>query len=178
MSWAEGIRRGIFISDCALRPDEKRNDDNEEHEIEVIRDSNFLEHDLIQFEKEEDSVSSIHDVHFFIDYSGNQLFPFELVDSKTEENLKKSEDEDHEFGDFQKADVKSEEIDESVHQKTEELHEYAEKSHVYHENLIDFTNEQLAIDEQLQGSDSDLQSGNFYPSISIKFIRISIEFNV
>ncbi|KAI3720133.1 hypothetical protein L6452_21043 [Arctium lappa] len=151
--------------------------ETEESEIEVIRDSNCLEHDLIRFEKEEDSISAIRDVQFFIDYSGNQLFPFELLDSKTEENPKNSEDEDHEFGDFQKAQVKSEEIDDSFHRKTEELTKYGEKYVVYHENLIDFTDEQVAVDEEtrtpsvdneeLRENDSDLHSVDEEESVSI-----------
>ncbi|KAJ9563770.1 hypothetical protein OSB04_008930 [Centaurea solstitialis] len=155
----EGIR-----SDCGEENEdiesEKGND--EENEIEVIRDSNYLEQDLIQFEKEEDSISEIHDVQFFIDYSGNdRLFPFELVDSKTEESSKKYED-DHEFGDFQKArvesELESEEVDESVDRKTEESIKRVDRSLVYHEDLIDFGNEQAAIDEEVHGSDSDLHS--------------------
>lgn len=158
---------------------EDEKDETEEPEIEVIRELNSFEENLILFDKGEDLHS--HDLKFFIDYSGNQLFPFELHDTKTDEHGKKSEDhevlaskteenqinfedEDHEFGEFQKAHVNSREIDGSVHEKTEELSKFVE-------NSIDFGNEEVEIDEEihtpvieneeLQESDSDIHSGKF-----------------
>lgn len=155
--------------------------ETEEHKIEVMRDLKLFEENLVHFEKGEDLHS--HDLQFFIDYSGTQLFPFEildlktdehinisedddreLLDLKTEENQSNSEDDDHEFGDFQKAQVNSQEIDDSLYQKTEESSHFVE-------NLIDFGNEEVAIDQETQiplidigeihDSDSDIHSGNF-----------------
>nr|GFC69320.1 zein-binding domain-containing protein [Tanacetum cinerariifolium] len=88
---------------------EKSSIKDEEFETEDLHLSSF-EKDMVQVEKGEDLHSQ--DLKFFIHYSGNQLFPFELHDSKTEElgevgeliDLKTEEtrhsleDEDHEFG--------------------------------------------------------------------------------
>ncbi|KAI3744377.1 hypothetical protein L1987_57456 [Smallanthus sonchifolius] len=108
--------------------------ETEEHDIEVVRESNCVEEDLIQFENGEDLNSLDLD----------QLFPFELCDPKIEEHPGSFEDEDHEFGDFQIAQMNSQEIIDSIHQKTE--------------NLIDFRDEEIQtplIDtEELQDSHS------------------------
>ncbi|KAI3796132.1 hypothetical protein L1987_38796 [Smallanthus sonchifolius] len=108
--------------------------ETEEHEIEVVRESKCVEEDLIQFENGEDLNSLDID----------QLFPFELRDPKIEEHPGSFEDEDHEFGDFQIAQMNSQEIADSFHQKTE--------------NLIDFGDEEIQtplIDtEELQDSHS------------------------
>nr|XP_043613617.1 myosin-binding protein 2 isoform X2 [Erigeron canadensis] len=77
--------------------------------------------DLIQFEKKEDanldtySEKAQQDLEFFLDYSGSQLVPIESIDPDTEEFIKKSVvDDDQEFGDFQKAQVMSESVMETV----------------------------------------------------------------
>lgn len=79
--------------------------ETEATEIESVKD------DLIQFEKKDDSNSETpaQDLEFFLDYSGHQLVPIESIDATTVEFLNNSEvHEDHEFGDFQKAQVTSE----------------------------------------------------------------------
>ncbi|KAI3763753.1 hypothetical protein L2E82_13750 [Cichorium intybus] len=135
--------------------DDDEEQETEEAEIDVMKDLNAFEQELIQFGKGEDLNSQ--DLQFFIDYSGNQLFPFELLDTKTEEIRNDPEDEDHEFGDFQKAQVISKEIDESVHQETEESSKFSEKTLVSNENLMDFGNEQVAIDQQTQTPSIDTE---------------------
>ncbi|XP_023746757.1 myosin-binding protein 2 [Lactuca sativa] len=129
--------------------------ETEEAEIEVIRDLNAFEQSLIQFDKGEDLNS--HDLHSFIDYSGNQLFPFELSDPKTDEIRTDPEEEDHEFGDFQKAQVNSGEIYDSDHQKTEESSKFSEKTVAYHESLIYFGNAQVVDDEKTQSPAIDTE---------------------
>ncbi|KAL4586726.1 hypothetical protein LXL04_011370 [Taraxacum kok-saghyz] len=138
-------------SDCVEEAPKVVDDEEletEEAEVEVIRDLNAFGQDLIQFGKGEDLNSQ--DLQFFIHYNGNQLFPFELPISKTEEIRNDPEDEGHEFGDFQKAQVNLSKIDDSVHQETEESSEFSEKTVVSQENLIDFHDEKVAIDDQTQ----------------------------
>ncbi|XP_071735583.1 myosin-binding protein 2-like [Rutidosis leptorrhynchoides] len=159
-----------------------------EYHAEVMKDLKSFEENLIQLEKGEDL--HFHDLQFFADYSGNQLFPFEILDLKTEEALNISvdddnhelhnleteevqdryEDDDHEFGDFQKAQENSQEIDDFLHQKTEESSKFVE-------NLIDFGNEEGLIDEETQiplinmdeshESDSDIHSVHEEDDVSI-----------
>ncbi|KAJ0683412.1 putative myosin-binding protein [Helianthus annuus] len=106
-----------------------------EHEVEITRELNSIEENLIQFENGEDLDSQ--DLQFFTEYSGDKLFPFELADKKTEElsDSIEEEEEDHEFGDFQEAKMN---LQETV---------------VFHENLsdlIDFGDEKVATNEETQ----------------------------
>ncbi|MFS8028780.1 putative myosin-binding protein [Helianthus anomalus] len=104
-----------------------------EQEVEISRELNSIEENLIQFENGEDLNSQ--DLQFFTEYSGDKLFPFELADGKTEEHQNVIEEEDHEFGDFQEAQMNSQE------------------TVVCHENLtdlIDFGDEKVAANEETQ----------------------------
>ncbi|GJW05358.1 zein-binding domain-containing protein [Tanacetum coccineum] len=160
---------------------EKHSTKDEEFETEDLHLSSF-EKDLVQLEKGEDLHSQ--DLKFFIHYSGNQLFPFELdyskteelgevgelIDLKTEETRHNLEDEDHEFGDFQKANLISIENVDSAHQKKEDLAKFIE-------NLIDFGSEEVVIHQETQtpsiesedihDSDSDLHSLHEEDHVSI-----------
>nr|KAJ0190800.1 hypothetical protein LSAT_V11C800406650 [Lactuca sativa] len=147
--------------------------ETEATEIESVKD------DLIQFEKKDDSNSETpaQDLEFFLDYSGHQLVPIESIDATTVEFLNNSEvHEDHEFGDFQKAQVTSESTIETVTQElvkaTEETlsvlqnskelessklaeldsmeFEETENSLVFHANLSAFSNEKPAMSEENQ----------------------------
>ncbi|KAL8224408.1 hypothetical protein R6Q57_019883 [Mikania cordata] len=97
--------------------------ETEEPEIEPIKQ------DLIQFEKREDSKSETptQDLEFFLDHSGNELVPIELIDPNTEtlEGNLEFED-DQEFGDFQKAqdalESKTETVTEELLQEDQETH--------------------------------------------------------
>ncbi|XP_076904335.1 myosin-binding protein 3-like [Bidens hawaiensis] len=63
---------------------------------------------LNQFEEKLDSTSDFlpQDLEFFFDYSGSQLVPIELIDSEESQSiLEANQEQDHEFGDYQKADV-------------------------------------------------------------------------
>ncbi|CAI9296901.1 unnamed protein product [Lactuca saligna] len=147
--------------------------ETEATEIESIKD------DLIQFEKKDDSNSETpaQDLEFFLDYSGHQLVPIESIDATTVEFRNNSEvHEDHEFGDFQKAQATSESTMEtvtqelvkatdetlSVLQNSKELEssklaeldsmefEETENSLVFHANLSAFSNEKPAMSEDNQ----------------------------
>ncbi|KAL8268927.1 hypothetical protein R6Q59_002725 [Mikania micrantha] len=127
--------------------DEDEEIETEELEVEVTRDSDSIEMDLSQFENQEDLNSQV--LQFFSDNNGDQLFPFELPDPQIEEHATNFEDEEHEFGDFQKA----------------------------HENLIDFGDEEIAMEEEtqtqlidtkeLQDKDSDTHSVHEEDDVSI-----------
>ncbi|PWA76406.1 Zein-binding domain-containing protein [Artemisia annua] len=147
---------------------EKHSTKDEEFDTEDLHLNSF-EKDLVQIEKGEDLHSQ--DLKFFIHYSGNQFFPFELHDSKaeeldevrelidlkTEENRHNLEDEDHEFGDFQKANLISIENVDSDHRKTEDLSKFIV-------NLIDFGSEEVVISQEAQAS--SIESEDFQDSDS------------
>nr|XP_043626865.1 myosin-binding protein 3-like [Erigeron canadensis] len=155
--------------------EEDEEGETEEIETEVSREFKSFEQNLIQLDKGEDLNS--HDLKFFIDYSGIQLFPFELPDSKTGElgvngqekdhevlgsKTKENEEEDHEFGDFQEAQVDSQESYDSADPRTEVSSKFVE-------NLIDFGDEKVDIEletqvpfiktELLQEGDSNIHLG-------------------
>ncbi|KAK1425696.1 hypothetical protein QVD17_21051 [Tagetes erecta] len=108
---------------------DEENFETGEHEIEVSKESNPIEDDLIQFENGEDLSSQ---------------------DQGIEEHRNSFEDEEHEFGEFQEALMNSQEIVDSIHQKTEEATKFSEKTLGFHENsidLIDFGDEELQEDD-------------------------------
>ncbi|PWA67190.1 Zein-binding domain-containing protein [Artemisia annua] len=88
---------------------EEKTEDEKQGKTEETGDE-IIKDDLIQFEKKENISSDLptQDLEFFLDYSGNQLVPIETVD----------ENEEQEFGEFQKAQAMSESKIETV---TEEL---------------------------------------------------------
>lgn len=61
---------------------------------------------MSQFEEKLDSILP-QDLEFFFDFSGSQLVPIELIDSEESQSIYEAnqEQDDHEFGDYQKADV-------------------------------------------------------------------------
>ncbi|KAL4574380.1 hypothetical protein LXL04_021209 [Taraxacum kok-saghyz] len=86
-----------------------------ETEVESVKEN------LIPVEKNDDSNSETpaQDLEFFLDYSGHQLVPIDPIDQTRDELRTNSEiDDDHEFGDFQKAQAISEKKTEIVAQES------------------------------------------------------------
>ncbi|KAI3816585.1 hypothetical protein L1987_16287 [Smallanthus sonchifolius] len=121
--------------------------------------------DLIQFEKggELNYETATQDLEFLLDCSGNQLVPVESIDpieEKLQDNLE--DDEDQEFGDFQKATEKPDELPKFAELDSMEFEE-TENSLVFHANFDEKsviceatqTQSDSIEDQETEGGDSD-----------------------
>ncbi|KAI7739342.1 hypothetical protein M8C21_030427 [Ambrosia artemisiifolia] len=144
----------------------------EKYDLEDVNEVKFVVKETEETEETEDLIKfhekEGQDLEFLLDYSGNQLVSIESID------------EDHEFGDFQKAqdvlESKTEIVTEDLLQEKEERYsvledadekrdelskfveldsmefEETENSLVFHVNSCDFTVEKPAISETIQAS--------------------------
>lgn len=120
--------------------------------------------------KEDQDFTEILSQHleFFVDYSGHQLVPIELIDSTSEENqIRCQVEEDHEFGDYQEAKASSDLLIEPIvdlvnknpeellsnQQEREELHSVNENAEELH-SVLPNTEELLSVHEKVEESHS------------------------
>ncbi|KAI7739236.1 hypothetical protein M8C21_004433, partial [Ambrosia artemisiifolia] len=123
-------------------------------DVEITKELNSVEDNLIQLDDGDDL--NDQDLQFFTDYSGDQLFPFELPESKTEEHSNVFEDEeDHEFGEFQKAQLNSLETV-VCHENLNDLIDFGDENDAMNEE----TQTRLIDTEEVQDYDSDSHSVN------------------
>ncbi|XP_076948503.1 myosin-binding protein 2-like [Bidens hawaiensis] len=124
-----------------------------------------------QFEEKLDSTSDFlpQDLEFFFDFSGSQLVPIELIDSEESQSIyEANQEQDHEFGDYQKADV----IIQEHHTpwlESMELEE-TENSIVFHAKFSESKEKSGIVNEEVQETTIDTKKPdpNFESKVSLE----------